>query len=291
MPGDSHRNGKGRAKDVGQGNKKPKYQSSGNVWMIPTAEIQPNPEQPRRDFSYEKLLELAQSIGENGLLHPVTVTFRDGVPVLVAGERRLRAAKIAGIREIPCIELEAEGVQRALLTLVENLQRQDMNCFETAEGMHRLIDTYGLTQEEAANRLGCSQPTIANKLRLLRLPPEERSAIIGAGLTERHARALLRIEDEELRRVALGRIIEGRLTAAQSDKLVDDFLKGKIKRKRPLPVVRDVRLFFNTVNHAVETMRRSGIEARSEKNETEDYIEYVVRIPKPSARPVIVHTA
>ena len=187
--------------------------------------------------------------------------------------------------------LEAEGVQRALLTLVENLQRQDMNCFETAEGMHRLIDTYGLTQEEAANRLGCSQPTIANKLRLLRLPPEERSAIIGAGLTERHARALLRIEDEELRRVALGRIIEGRLTAAQSDKLVDDFLKGKIKRKRPLPVVRDVRLFFNTVNHAVETMRRSGIEARSEKNETEDYIEYVVRIPKPSARPVIVHTA
>lgn len=253
--------------------------------MIPTAEIQPNPEQPRRDFSYEKLLELAQSIGENGLLHPVTVTFRDGVPVLVAGERRLRAAKIAGIREIPCIELEAEGVQRALLTLVENLQRQDMNCFETAEGMHRLIDTYGLTQEEAANRLGCSQPTIANKLRLLRLPPEERSAIIGAGLTERHARALLRIEDEELRRVALGRIIEGRLTAAQSDKLVDDFLKGKIKRKRPLPVVRDVRLFFNTVNHAVETMRRSGIEARSEKNETEDYIEYVVRIPKPSAPP------
>ena len=275
----------------GKKNKKPKYQSSGNVWMIPTAEIQPNPEQPRRDFSYEKLLELAQSIGENGLLHPVTVTFRDGVPVLVAGERRLRAAKIAGIREIPCIELEAEGVQRALLTLVENLQRQDMNCFETAEGMHRLIDTYGLTQEEAANRLGCSQPTIANKLRLLRLPPEERSAIIGAGLTERHARALLRIEDEELRRVALGRIIEGRLTAAQSDKLVDDFLKGKIKRKRPLPVVRDVRLFFNTVNHAVETMRRSGIEARSEKNETEDYIEYVVRIPKPSARPVIVHTA
>ena len=218
--------------------KKPKYTSSGNVWMIPTAEIQPNPEQPRRDFSYEKLLELAQSIGENGLLHPITVTFRDGVPVLVAGERRLRAAKIAGMREIPCIELEAEGERRAVLTLVENLQRQDMNCFETAEGLHRLIDTYGLTQEEAASRLGCSQPTIANKLRLLRLPPEERSAIIGSGLTERHARALLRIEDAALRRVALGRIIEGRLTAAQSDKLVDDFLKGKIKRKRPLPVVR-----------------------------------------------------
>ena len=146
--------------------------------------------------------------------------------------------------------------------------------------MHRLIDTYGLTQEEAANRLGCSQPTIANKLRLLRLPPEERSAIIGAGLTERHARALLRIEDEELRRVALGRIIEGRLTAAQSDKLVDDFLKGKIKRKRPLPVVRDVRLFLNSVNHSLELVRSAGIQAETKQEETDREIVLTIRLPK-----------
>ncbi len=278
---------KGKEKE----NQRPRYVSNGTIWMIPTADIQPNPDQPRRDFSYEKLLELAQSIGENGLLHPLTVTFRDGVPILIAGERRLRAAKIAGMREIPCVEREADGVQQALLALIENLQRQDMNCFETAEGIRRLIEVYGLTQEEAAHRLGCSQPTIANKLRLLRLPAEERSAIIGAGLTERHARALLRIEDTELRRVALGRILEARMTVAQAERLVDEFLRGKIKRKRPLPVVRDVRLFFNTVNHAVETMRRSGIEARSEKNETEDFIEYVVRIPKAAARPTIAHTA
>lgn len=272
--------------------KKAPYKSSGSIWMIPTADIQPNPDQPRREFSYEKLLELAQSIGENGLLHPLTVTFRDGVPVLVAGERRLRAAKIAGMREIPCIELEAEGVQRALLALIENLQREDMNCFETAEGMQTLIETYGLTQEEAANRLGCSQPTIANKLRLLRLPPEERSAILGAGLTERHARALLRVEDPELRRVALGRIIEGKLTVAQAEHLVTELLAGRLKRRKPIPVVRDVRIFFNTVNHALETMRRSGIDARSERSETEDYYEYVVRIPKGAAvRPKIVHTA
>lgn len=272
--------------------KKPPYKSSGHIWMIPIADIRPNPDQPRREFSYEKLLELAQSIGENGLLHPITVTFRDGIPVLVAGERRLRAAKIAGMREIPCIELEAEGVQRALLALIENLQREDMNCFETAEGMRTLIETYGLTQEEAANRLGCSQPTIANKLRLLRLPPEERSAILGAGLTERHARALLRVEDPELRRVALGRMIEGKMTVAQADRLVTDLLAGRLKRRRPIPVVRDVRIFFNTVNHALETMRRSGIDARSERSETDDYYEYVVRIPKgAAARPKIVHTA
>ncbi len=271
------------------GKKRP-YSTNGQVWMIPTAAIQPNPDQPRKEFSYEKLLELAQSIAENGLLHPLTITFREDVPVLVSGERRLRAAKIAGMREIPCIELEADGVQRAILALVENLQREDMNCFETAEGMQKLIELYGLTQEEAANRLGCSQPTVANKLRLLRLPQEERSAMIGAGLTERHARALLRIDEEVLRRKALARVIEGKLTVAQTERLVMDCLSGKSKRKKPFPVVRDVRLFFNTVNHAVETMRRSGIEAKSEKSETEDYIEYVVRIPK-NHRATIAHTA
>ena len=121
------------------GKKRP-YSTNGQVWMIPTAAIQPNPDQPRKEFSYEKLLELAQSIAENGLLHPLTITFREDVPVLVSGERRLRAAKIAGMREIPCIELEADGVQRAILALVENLQREDMNCFETAEGMQKLIE-------------------------------------------------------------------------------------------------------------------------------------------------------
>lgn len=259
--------------------------------MIPAGDIQPNPEQPRREFSYEKLLELAQSIGENGLLQPLTITFQQGIPVLIAGERRLRAAKIAGLREIPCIELEAEGVQRTLLALIENLQREDMNCFETAEGIQRLIDTYGMTQEEAANRLGCSQPTVANKLRLLRFPEEERRAILEAGLSERHARALLRIEEAGMRQTALHRIVEEKLTVAQTDRLVADILQGRIKRRKPFPVVRDVRLFFNTVNHAVETMRRSGIEACSERSETEEYYEYVVRIPKSAARQKVAHTA
>lgn len=275
------------------GKKKTKYQSRGQILMIPTKEICPNPDQPRREFNLEKLLELAQSIGENGMIHPLTIRFQEDKPVLIAGERRLRAAKIAGIREVPCIEMAAESAQSALLALVENLQREDMNCFEEAEGIRRLIELHGLTQEDAATRLGCAQSTIANRLRLLRLPPEERRAILAAGLTERHARALIRLNDPELRAFARKQMEEERLNAAQSDRLVDDLLRGgedtppeKLQRQRPMPLVRDVRLFLNTVNHAVDTMRRSGIEASAEKTETEEFIEYRVRISRQAAYPL-----
>ena len=256
--------------------------------MIPTNDICPNPEQPRREFSYERLLELAQSIDENGLLHPITVTFIGDKPMLVAGERRLRAAKIAGLREIPCIEVEADGSRAALLTLIENLQREDMNCFEEAEGIRRLISVHGFTQEEAAHRLGCAQSTIANRLRILRLSNEEREIILKEGLTERHARALLRLEPGSKRMGALLRMAQGHLNVSQGDRLVDEILESfsvqaTEKRKKPMPLIRDVRLFFNTVSHAIDTMRRSGIEARAEKTETEEYIEYLVRIPKGSS--------
>ena len=265
--------------------KRPKYTTAGRVMMIPTGDIQPSPNQPRHEFSYQGLLELAQSISEHGLLHPLTITFRSGKPVLVAGERRLRAAKIAGLREIACIEREADCREAALLTLIENLQREDLNCFEEAEGYRSLIETYKLTQEEAAHKLGCSQPTIANKLRLLRLTPGEQKRIVSSGLTERHARALLRLEDPAIRALALDRMVMGHMTAAQADRLVAELLAGRIKRKKALPLIRDVRLFFNTVSHAVDTMRRSGIRACAEQSETEEYIEYIVRIPKKEAVP------
>lgn len=265
--------------------KKMKYKCSGRILMIPTNDIQPNPDQPRREFSYEKLLELAQSIDENGLLHPISITFRGDKPMLVAGERRLRAAKIAGMREIPCIEVEANGSRAALLTLIENLQREDMNCFEEAEGIKRLISIHGLTQEEAAHQLGCAQSTIANRLRILKLSLEEREIIIKEGLTERHARTLLRLEEGSKRMGALLRMVQGRLNVAQSERLIDEILEETKteKRKKPMPLIRDVRLFINTVSHAVDTMRRSGIDASAEKIETEEYIEYLVRIPKGGA--------
>ena len=262
--------------------KKVKYAGRGQVWMIPTGDIRPNPAQPRKEFPLEGLVELAQSISENGILQPLTVTFEEGVPTLIAGERRLRAARIAGLREVPCVEVAVDDRRRQVLALVENLQRQDMNCFETARGIRSLIETYELTQSEAATQLGCSQSAVANKLRLLRLSDEEQETMLTAGLTERHARALLRLSGEQRRR-ALSRAAEDKLTVAQTERLVEDILAGRVRRRPDKPLVRDVRVFFNTINHALDIMRRGGIPAESRRREEEDYIEYVVRIPKTAA--------
>ena len=260
--------------------KKTGYATRGEVWMIPTGDILPNPNQPRKEFALDKLVELAQSISENGVLQPLTVSMETGKPVLIAGERRLRAARIAGLREVPCVEVEADARQRRVLALVENLQREDMNCFETAEGIRELMDTYELTQCEAAQQLGYSQSAVANKLRLLRLPPEEREMLLAAGLTERHARALLRLDGRELRRHALARMIGEKMTVARSERLVEDLLAGRVRRKPAKPLVRDVRVFFNTVNHALDIMRRGGIAAESQRRDEDEYIEYIVRIPR-----------
>ena len=259
------------------------YATRGQVWMIPTGDILPNPHQPRKEFALDKLVELAQSISENGVLQPLTVSMETGRPVLVAGERRLRATRIAGLREVPCVEVEADEQQKRVLALVENLQREDMNCFETAEGIRELMDTYELTQCEVAQQLGYSQSAVANKLRLLRLPSEERQQLLAAGLSERHARALLRLDVSEMRRHALGRMIKEKLTVAQSERLVEDLLAGRVRRKPAKPLVRDVRVFFNTVNHALEIMRRGGIAAESQRRDEDEYIEYIVRIPRAAA--------
>ena len=260
------------------------YECRGQVWMIPTADIRPNPSQPRREFPLEGLVELAQSISENGVLQPLTVTMEPEGPVLIAGERRLRAARIAGLSQVPCVELSVSDRQRSVLALVENLQRENMNCFEVAEGIQRLIRDYELTQSEAAQQLGYSQSAVANKLRLLRLPEEERRRMTAAGLSERHARALLRIEDDALRGQALERMIAEHMTVARSERRVDELLAGRVRRRPAQPLVKDVRVFFNTVNHALDIMRRGGISASSQQREEADFIEYVVRIPKLGAR-------
>lgn len=264
--------------------KKPKYPTQGAVLLIPTAEIRPNPTQPRREFPLDSLMELAQSISENGILQPLTVSMEDGVPVLVAGERRLRAARIAGLAQVPCVEVQAQAQQRQVLTLIENLQREDMNCFEVAEGIRYLIDSFELTQCEAAHQLGLSQSAVANKLRLLRLSEEERAALIAAGCGERHARALLRLTEPTRRWQAIEKIVADHLTVAQTERLVEEWLAGRVRRKPPKPLIRDVRVFFNTVNHALTIMRRGGIPAESTQREEGDFIEYVVRIPKQAVK-------
>ncbi len=264
-------------------NKKSKYPEKGAVLLVPIADIRPNPSQPRQDFPLDSLMELAQSISENGILQPLTISMEEGIPTLVAGERRLRAARIAGLREVPCVEVQAEARQRQVLTLIENLQRQDMNCFEEAQGIRHLIDSFELTQCEAAHRLGMSQSAVANKLRLLRLPEDERRALIEGGCGERHARALLRLADRGRRLQILEKIVADKLTVAQTERLVEEVLAGRVRRRPSKPLIRDVRVFFNTVNHALSIMRRGGIPAESTQREEGDYIEYVVRIPKQMA--------
>ncbi len=262
---------------------------NGRLIHLPLGSIRPSRYQPRAVFDESELVGLSESIRRNGLLQPISVRRReDGCYELIAGERRLRAARIAGLSKVPCIELDTDDKRAATLGLIENMQREDLNAFEEAEAIRRLMDEWGVPQFEVAQRLGKAQSTIANKLRLLRLTESQRQRIIAARLTERHARALLRIEDEAERDDALNEIIARQLPIIEAEKYIDDLVAPKSKdsltpevfRAMRIPVVRDLRIYLNTLTKAVDTIRRSGLDARSAETETEDYIEYTVYIPK-----------
>ena len=244
--------------------------------------ILPNPSQPRKVFQEEELEGLAQSIAENGLLQPVTVRRENGTYYLIAGERRLRACKLAGLKEIPALVADCEPEDSAVLALLENLQRKDLQMFEQANAIVNLLREWQITQEEAAKRLGMSQSYLANKIRLLKLSPEEQEEILKHHLSERHARALLRVDDMTLRQKLLATVIERGLNVAQTEELAAAALQPKKpagKRKHTF-IAKDIRLFINTIDHAVDAMKTAGIPAQTEKKETEEYIECTVRIPK-----------
>lgn len=252
---------------------------------IPIIKIRPNKAQPRKVFNEEDLNALSQSIAENGILQPLTVRKVSATEYeLIAGERRLRASVMAGLRKVPCIVIKCSEKESAVYALLENLQRSDLGMFEEARGVSRLIRRYGLTQQEAAVKLGKTQSTIANKLRLLRLTYEEQEWIENAGLTERHARALLKLGDEGARREALSKIISESLNVQQSENLINLMLnsspKNNKKQGTSKAVIKDVRIFVNTINKAIDTMRLAGIDAQSDKTDTDNFIEYTIRIPK-----------
>lgn len=260
------------------------HQERKKLIQLPPESIRANPAQPRQEFEKEALESLAESIRQNGLLQPVAVRrTQDGGYELIAGERRLRACRIAGLKLVPCILSGCDARQSAILALLENLQRRDLGVFEEAEGLRRLVEEWGVTQEEAAARLGKSQSSIANKLRLLRLTEEERTLITEAGLTERHARALLRLPNEEERLAVLHTVIERKMNVAQEEAYITQLLSEKDKPEKPRRriVVRDVRIFLNTIHHAVDVMKQNGIQAQSWKRETDQYLEYIVRIASP----------
>lgn len=249
---------------------------------LPVSRVLPNPSQPRKVFDQEELESLAQSIKENGLLQPVTVRRENGAYFLIAGERRLRACKLAGLKEIPALVADCPPEDSAVLALLENIQRQNLQMFEQAAALQSLLGEWHITQEEAAKRLGISQSYLANKLRLLRLSQEEQREILSFKLTERHARALLRVEDPAAREKILRQAGERHLNVAQTEELVAAAVQPKEQVEKPKRrfIAKDIRLFINTIDHAVDAMKTAGIQAKAEKTETEDYIECTVRIPK-----------
>lgn len=252
------------------------------VLDLPVSDIRPNPRQPRRDFPPEELAELALSISQVGVLQPLSVRRTSSGWELIAGERRLRAAQLAGLTRVPCLPVEADSNASALLALVENLQRQDLTVWEEAAALRQLIDRHHLSQEEAAQRVGKSQSAVANKLRLLKLPEDIIATLRTRRLTERHARALLRLDSPEEQRAALEEILKRGLNVAQTEAYIDRLIQSRKAPRRAAPVyrIRDVRLFLNTVKKSLAVMQSAGVDARCGKEETDREITLTIHIPK-----------
>ncbi len=254
---------------------------TGKLLEIGTGDIRPNPSQPRRHFSPEELTSLAKSITANGIIQPLTVRQTENGFELISGERRLRAAKLAGLKTVPCILIEADKKRSAVLALLENIQRSDLNCFEEAAAINKLIESGEITREKISIKLGMARSTIANKLRLLKLTGEEQQLMIEKGLTERHARALLRVADEDRRKEILAKTINGSWTVDTLEKYIDRLERQELKKtsyEKRAVMLKDVRLFFNSVNKALEVMKLAGVEATAKRIDREDHIEYTIVI-------------
>lgn len=251
--------------------------TASKVILLPLNAIQPSPWQARTVFDETEIAALAVSILQNGLLQPITVRKIEGGYQLIAGERRLRACRLAKLEQIPAILGDYDDRQAAALGLLENLQRQQLDPFDTARGLREVIRLWGCTQAEAARRLGLSQPALANKLRLLLLSDEQQALCLAGKLTERHARAALRLPEAQ-RTAALRHMADAALSVRQADAFVEKLLAAK-PRRNSVSMVRDVRIFLNTLEHAVGLMVQGGVAATSSRQEGEGYIEYTVRIP------------
>ena len=252
------------------------------VVELPVSAIVPNPAQPRVIFDDYELSRLAVSIQQNGILQPLTVRRLDNSLTyeLIAGERRLRACKLLNMSYVPCIIITASVKDSAVLAVLENLQRSDLSFMEEAYAIKNLIDYYGLTQEETAARLGTAQSTIANKLRLLKLTDDEKALVVKYKLTERQARALLRL-DSDKRPDAIHYIGSNGLNTSQTDAYIDSLLNGKPQKPKVQRRwnFRAVNLYINTFNKTIDAMKEAGINCETVRNRTEDFVEYVVKIP------------
>ena len=254
---------------------------SQRVLYLPVEYIVPNPNQPRTMFVREGLEELAESIAEHGILQPLSVREVRGRYQLISGERRLRAARMAGLATVPCIVVDASDTESALLALVENLQRRDLDFMEEAVALRRLIVQHGLSQEEAARKVGKSQSAVANKLRLLKLSPEVLEVVKQGSLSERHARSLLRLPEDQRLAAAKHMVKEG-LTVAKAEAYVDKLLSPPAPvpaKKMPVYHIRDVRFFLNTIDRSVRLMQSAGVRATSRQDRKDGVLTLTVCIP------------
>ena len=256
------------------------------ILNLPIAEIQPNPFQPRVYFDPAQLEELANSIRQYGVLQPVIVRLVDEKYQLVSGERRFRASMLAGRETIPALLRQLGDREVAEMALIENLQREDLNYFEEAEGYARLIQEFQITQEEVARKMGKSQPTVANKLRLLHISERVRREISVDVITERHVRSLLKLKNEEQQLEVLNRIYKNNLNVRQTDELIENMLiteeknMREQKKKKMMKAIKDMKIFVNTIRGTVKTIQDAGLPAEVTENENDDYLEVVIRLPK-----------
>ena len=257
------------------------------IVSIPLAQIMPNPFQPRKTFSAEGLQELCASIREFGVIQPLIVRKTDSGYELIAGERRLRASGLAGRDDVPCVLRDASDKEMAEIALIENLQREDLHYFEEALGYEKLLRQFNLTQEVLAERVGKTQSSIANKLRLLKLPPEMREYIFEEKLTERHARALLKVDDSERQWQLLKFVAENKLNVRETESLIEAQFQNEpipeqkvVRRPQMLKIVKDVRIFINTVGELVKQMKKTGLDVRLTQEQDDEFVTITMVVPK-----------
>ncbi len=252
------------------------YMESGRVVFLPARAIRPNPLQPRKIFREETLSELAESIRRHGILQPLSVRRIGTSYELIAGERRLRAGILAGLTEIPCIVMTMDEKESGMTALVENLQRQDLDFIEEARGICRIMEEYAFSQEQAAQLLGKSQSAVANKLRLLRHSPPVLEALRQENLTERHARALLKLPTEPEKLKAIAHISRLNMSVARTEQYIDSLLSAEPEKSQSA----NISAFLKNVTQTLSRIQQCGIAAISERKETESQIVLTITIPK-----------
>lgn len=249
--------------------------------LIPIDLIEPNPYQPRLEFNKDALMDLAQSIRENGLIQPITVRECEGKYQIVAGERRFRAMKLNGVMDVPVLVMDANDVQMAEMALVENIQRENLSAIEEAKSYIEIMKFSGMNQSQLALRVGKSQSSIANKIRLLNLDEEVQSAVNSRQISERHARALIGL-DEGKQHDALQKIVKKGLTVAQTEKMLKEATQDPKEKKKVMlkGISKNIRIAINTIHQAMNMVNRAGTDASIEQNELEEEVVITIRIPK-----------